>query len=234
MPDTAVTDTDTDTFLTPLKQHYLFNRIEEPEFTGLVRRIRTVTLDTGEALFHQDEPARRFYLVREGQIKLSRVSAAGQEKVIEIMMPGHTFAEAVMFMRRENYPVTAQALMPSTVYAIPNEAYRDILRQSTEACFRLLADLSIKLHSRVQELDQLAQQNATYRLIRHLTNRLPADCGPQAEVELDVPKHVLASKLSIKPESFSRLLNSLSQQGIITVENKRILVHDVHRLKHFE
>lgn len=217
-----------------LRQHYLFNSIDEALLAGLAQRVRQDSLAAGDILFHHGDPAARFYLIGTGQIKLSRISPAGQEKVIEIMYPGSTFAEAVMFMQNPVYPVTAQALVDSVIFAIPNQAYRDILAQSTEYCFRLLADLSMRLHHHVQELDHLAQQNAMHRLIRYLVNQLPPDAGNAYSLALTIPKQVLASKLSIKPESFSRLLAALAQEGVISVDKQTIVIHNVQRLKNHE
>jgi CRP-like cAMP-binding protein len=217
-----------------LKQHYLFNSIDDALLAGLAQGVRKVSLAAGEILFHFGSPAERFFLIGAGQIKLARISPAGQEKVIEVMYPGNTFAEAVMFMQNPVYPVTAQALSDSQLYAIPNQAYRNILAQSTEYCFRLLADLSMRLHHHVQEIDNLSQQNAMYRLVRYLVYQIPADAGRSCTLTLTIPKQTLASKLSIKPESFSRLLAHLSQEGIISVDRQTLVVHDVERLKNFE
>lgn len=217
-----------------LKQHYLFNNIDDTLLTELAQRVRKIPLTAGDILFHHGDPAERFYLIGTGQIKLSRISPAGQEKVIEIMYPGSTFAEAVMFMQNHAYPVTAQALVGGVVYAISNQAYLDILAHSTEYCFRLLADLSMRLHNHVQELDHLAQENAMHRLIRYLVNQLPADAGNAFTLTLTIPKQILASKLSIKPESFSRLLATLAQEGIISVDKQTIVIHNVQQLKNHE
>ncbi len=217
-----------------LRRHYLFNSIDEAQLTSLAQGVRKLTLAADEILFHHGTPAERFYLIGAGQIKLSRISPAGQEKVIEIMYPGNTFAEAVMFMQNPVYPVTAQALADSIVYGIPNLAYRNILALSTEYCFRLLADLSMRLHRHVQELDYLAQQNAMHRLIRYLVNQLPPDPGNSFTLTLTIPKHILASKLSIKPESCSRLLGVLSQAGIISVDKQTIHIYDINLLRNYE
>ncbi|HEY3486799.1 MAG TPA: Crp/Fnr family transcriptional regulator [Gammaproteobacteria bacterium] len=229
-----MTATAPDEIRSRLKQHYLFNSIDDALLADLVQGVRKVTLAAGEILFHYGNPAERFYLIGVGQIKLARISPAGQEKVIEIMYPGHTFAEAVMFMQNPVYPVTAQALVDSVLYAIPNQSYRNILAHSTEYCFRLLADLSMRLHRHVQELDNLAQQNAMHRLIRYLVNQLPPDTGSSFSLTLSIPKQVLASKLSIKPESFSRLLAVLSQAGIISVDKQTLVIHNVQQLKDYE
>jgi CRP-like cAMP-binding protein len=92
----------------------------------------------------------------------------------------------------------------------------------------------MRLHHHVQELDHLAQQNAMHRLIRYLVNQLPPDAGNAYSLALTIPKQVLASKLSIKPESFSRLLAALAQEGVISVDKQTIVIHNVQRLKNHE
>lgn len=223
-----------DTLESELRQHYLFSNIEEDLLQELLQRVRVIELKSGDNLFHQDEPAELFYYVQSGQIKLSRISLAGQEKVIEVITQGQFFAEAVMFMQRASFPVDARALIASIVYSIPNQVYRNILEKNTKYCFRLLGDLSMRLHNQLQEIDHLAQQNATYRLVRYLINQLPADCGNRYELKLTIPKQVLASKLSIKPESFSRLLAILTSQGVISVSKSHIIINDVEKLRNYE
>lgn len=219
---------------TELRQHYLFNDIEQSLLDELLQRVRVIQLSAGDKLFSQEETAEYFYYVQQGQIKLSRVSQSGQEKVIEVITSGQFFAEAVMFMQRKKYPVDAEALVDSVVYSISNQTYRGILEQSTQYCFRLLGDLSARLHTQLQEIDHLSQQNATYRLVRYLINQLPPDCDNRYDLKLPIPKQVLASKLSIKPESFSRLLAILSGKGVITVSRDHIVINDVERLCHYE
>ena len=68
-----------------LRSNYLFNNIENSLFEGLIKRIRVIELKTGSILFHQGDPAEQFFYIETGQIKLSRISTAGQEKVIEVI-----------------------------------------------------------------------------------------------------------------------------------------------------
>ena len=154
--------------------------------------------------------------------------------VAAMLTYGQVFAEAVMFMETRKFPVAAEALTDSVLYSIPSLAYQGILKQNSEYCFHLLGDLSMRLHTQLQELDHLALQNASYRLQRYLIEQLPADCGNRVELKLNIPKQVLASKLSIKPESFSRLLAVLSNQGMITVTRNHIVINDVDQLRKYE
>lgn len=216
------------------KNHYLFSALEETEQQKIARTLRTMQLDAGEYLFYQGQEANQFYMVQEGQVKLTRLTPDGNEKVIEILMPGQTFAEAVMFMSREEYPVSASAIVPARVIAFQNQVFMDILRHNNEACIGLLGDVCTRLHSRLQEIESLTMKNATYRVVRYFLNEWEQHPNRQQRVELQTQKQLLASRLSIKPETLSRILSTLKEQGIIESQGKDITIIDVGRLKAYE
>jgi CRP/FNR family transcriptional regulator, dissimilatory nitrate respiration regulator len=194
-------------------------------------RSKRISLQAGEILFHQGDPADRFFLVLKGLIKLSRMSPNGQEKVVHLTGPGETFAEAVMFMEARQYPVTAQATSTTELLCIPSEPYREALGASPESCFRLLADLSTRLHSRLRDIDQLTLQQATPRVVNYLLGQAPQATDRRSVITLKAPKHVLASRLSVTPETLSRILHGLSDAGLIRVEGRQIELLDTEALR---
>jgi len=71
-----------------LRNTPLLSRLGEQQLQRVSARAVHRTLDEGQWLFRQGDPARRFYLVVEGQLRLFRLSPEGTEKVIEIVSPG--------------------------------------------------------------------------------------------------------------------------------------------------
>jgi len=88
----------------------LLRPLSRDQLERIARHAVRFYLGDGESLFQQGDTAERFYLVTKGQIKLYRLSPEGNEKVIEIVTPGQTFAEALMFLNRPHYPVGATAI----------------------------------------------------------------------------------------------------------------------------
>lgn len=214
-----------------LHRIYLFAELNDQQLAKVKHCMRTVRLSADERLFDHGQHADRFFFVHAGQIKLFRLSLGGIEKVIEIVRPGQTFAEAVMFMKRQNFPVNAEAIEDTEVWSFDNRCFLQILRESSDTCFRLMADMSQRLHSRLNEIDHLTLQNATYRLISYLLQEIDEKTQTTADVHLGTPKSIIASRLSIQPETFSRILHNLNREGLISVEGKVIHVHDTRRLR---
>lgn len=214
------------------RQHLLFSGFDEAQLLQVANVIAEICIADGEHLFRQQEPARYFYLLGSGQIKLYRLSAHGEEKVIELIAPGQSFAEAVMFMDIGVYPVNAQALGECRLWRVEMAAYRALLQQAPETSLRLLGYMSQRLHQLIREIDQLTLQNATMRIVQFLLNALPPQStdAPQP-IQWETPKSILASRLSVRPETFSRILQQLSQEELIRVHGKTVEILDVAALR---
>lgn len=222
--------------LDDIRRHHLLSGLSDEQLEKIQRSTRIIHLVDGEHLFEQGEQADRFYQVISGQIKLYRVSAEGSERVIEVIQPGQTFAEAVIFMEKRCYPLNAEALGKTELMAFDSNTFLKSLQESKDACFRLLADMSRRLHHRLNEIDYLTLQNATFRLVHYLLQQIPAEQqdDDQVEIKLTTSKSIIASRLSIQPETFSRILKNLSKKELIAVKGKTITLLDVDALRDYE
>ncbi|KPK56724.1 MAG: hypothetical protein AMS22_00245 [Thiotrichales bacterium SG8_50] len=215
-----------------LQTVYLFSALNPPQFDEALADARCLTLDKSQQLFEQGAPARHFYYVRRGLIKLYRLSPEGEEKIIELVGPSESFAEALMFAEGEAvYPVSAQALEVTELVALNSRHYRDVLRGSVDTCFRVMGKLSRRLRALIEEIDRLSLHNATYRLVTYLLQQLPPGVPTAPNVQLTTAKTVIASRLSIKPETFSRILARLTQRGLIEVHDTNIVLRDIAALE---
>ncbi len=213
------------------RQNPLFRSLSDEQMAQLLAATHIKQLAQGLGLFEAGSPAEHFYLLKSGQIKLYRLSPSGQEKVIEIINPGQTFAEALMFLDIPGYPVNAQVLSDAELYVISNRAFLAILRESVESCFHVMANLSVRLKQQLNEIDALTLQNAGLRVVNYLSQLIPAGEEGDCDITLPAAKNIIASRLSITPETLSRTFNTLSREGLIVVDGLHITVHDVEALR---
>ena len=232
--DSAIVNSDSPLY-EAIRQHYLFASLEPDAFEKLVRAIGAQSLTKGEILFHRGDNARHFYYVNTGLVELSLVSASGEKKTLEVIGPGQTFGEAVAFMAEHKFPVTAEALADSELCQIPSRDYVDLIQANPDACMRLLADISRRLHARVREIEHLTIQNARSRLVSYLVDHITEKSGEdEAIVRLNLPRNVIASRLSITPETLSRLLRNLTDEGLISTEDRIVFVHRLSDLRLYD
>lgn len=206
-----------------LKTAPLLAGLNHEQLERVSRHAVRVVLGAEQLLFSQGDPAERFYLVLKGQMRLFRLSPGGAEKVIELVSPGQTFAEALMFLSAPRYPVGAAALVPSELLSLDARDFAQMLRDSVDTCFLMLGFLSQRLRCLIGEIDNLTMHTASSRVARYLLFKVPPE---QRSLTLDVRKGVLASRLSIQPETFSRVVKELAGQGIIEVHGARVVILD--------
>ncbi|RKT44848.1 Crp/Fnr family transcriptional regulator [Thiocapsa rosea] len=206
-----------------LKTAPLLAGLSHDQLERVSQHATRVTLGAEQLLFSQGDPAERFYLVLKGRIQLFRLSPGGAEKVIELVSPGQTFAEALMFLNAPRYPVCAGALAPSELLSLDARDFALMLRESVDTCFLMLGSLSQRLRGLIGEIDNLTMHTASSRVARYLLTKVSPE---SRSVKLDVRKGVLASRLSIQPETFSRVMKELAGRGTIEVHGAQVTILD--------
>ncbi len=217
--------------LKEMRQCILLNAMNDSQFTQIVGSCRVLQLDDNEILFEQGSQLTYIYLVISGGIKLQRLAPSGDEKVLDIVQPGKTFAEATLFDGNSSYPVSAVAVLPTVVVGFEADTYLQLLKDSNELSINLLGNFSKRLKWMVNEVERLTLHNATFRLVEYLLSQISENEHHQTTFSLTVPKRVIASLLSIKPETLSRTLKELSNSGLLRLEGAQIELLNIDKLR---
>lgn len=147
--------------------------------------------------------------------------------VVELIQAGQSLGEAVMFLGQP-YPVNGDALEDSLLLFLPAGPLFDACARDPMLSRRLLAGLSMRLHSLLKDVETYSLTTATERVVIYLFNALgEAEAGT---VTLPVSKQVIASRLNLTPETFSRILQRLAEDGGIRVDGRDIVVTDRRKL----
>lgn len=233
----------------------LFQEMTPQELRRLSGGCRLRRYARGDNVFCVGMPCEEFHVTVMGQVKLFALSPAGQEKVIELAGPGISFAEALMFTDRP-YIVNAQALTDTLLLSVGKAAVVHEIESDPRFAMRMLAGISRRLHGLVRDVQTYTLHSGTQRVIGYLLQALPEDsphpmepmpgCCPARRaaamaaepappastrsVSLPVSKATIASRLSITPEYFSRVLHDLEAAGLIQIDKRDIHIPDTARL----
>ena len=207
----------------------LFSDLEPAELERMAGDTQVMYPPKGEMVFHQGDPCNGFHCVVYGRIKLAFTASNGAEKVVEIIGPGQSFGEALMFMDKP-YIVSAQAVADSMLLHVSKPAVMMELERSPAFARRMLAGLSRRLHGLIQDVNAYSLDNGTQRVIGYLLKE--AQCDGEA-VTLQASKSVVASRLNVTPEHFSRILHDLTEQGLVKVRGRVITIPDLARLRDY-
>ncbi|MCE1183167.1 MAG: Crp/Fnr family transcriptional regulator [Rhodocyclales bacterium] len=213
----------------------LFNGLAPEEIARIARGTREIHASKGDILFHKGDPCNGFHLLVYGQMKLAFTSSQGSEKVVEILTQGQSFGEAVMFMEKP-YIVFAQALSDSLLLHISKNAVFDELARDHNLCRKMLAGMAMRLHQLMNDVESYSLHSGKQRIIGYLLREIPDSDLNTDKVAVSLPtnKGIIASRLNLTQEHFSRILHELSELKLIVVEGRTIHIPSVTKLRQHE
>jgi CRP-like cAMP-binding protein len=212
----------------------LFKELAPAEIDRLAAGTTELFVPRGEIVFQRGDPCVGFHAVVYGQVKLSFVTPQGGEKVVEIISPGFTFGEALMFMDKP-YIVMAQALSDTLLLHVAKEAVFHGIEHDPGFARRMLAGLSRRVHALMADVESYSLQSGTQRVIGYLLRQEAEGGDGQAgyTVRLPTSKSIVASRLNLTPEHFSRILHELVDRGFVAVEGRDVRIVDAQKLRDY-
>lgn len=210
-----------------------------PLFSGLSRddlaRIRLefeeMDVPRGTMLFRPGDLCSGLHVVVSGHVKVSLGSADGAEKVVDLAGPGQTLGETAVFLDRP-HKTAAETLSHSRLLHISKERVYSAVQNHPGFAQRVIAGLSHRLDRFINDLESLTLHSGTERVVSYLLSRLDGAAErPQAAVTLPASKGVIASRLNLTQEHFSRILHDLAATNLIRVDGRYISIPDVAQLR---
>ncbi|MCC6531608.1 MAG: Crp/Fnr family transcriptional regulator [Burkholderiales bacterium] len=213
----------------------LFSDFGEEDLERIAAGSSVLYVEKGRVVVQRGDPCVGFHAVVYGQVKLGFTSAQGAEKVVDIIGPRQTFGEALMFLERP-YIVSATALADSMLIHVGKNAVFAEIEGDPGFARRMLAGLSRRLHGLVNDVEAYSLRSGAQRVIGYLLRENgdePAG-GNTLSVTLPTNKNIIASRLNLTPEHFSRILHELASAALIEVEGRNVRILDVERLRNYE
>lgn len=209
----------------------LFKEAAAEEIDRIALGTRAVHATRGETLFHKGDMPEGFHLVVYGQVKLAFISPQGADKVVEIIGPGMSFGEAVMFLESPHV-VYAQTLADSLLLHVSKKVVFDEIERNPKFARKMLGGLSRRLHGIISDVEAYCMHSGAQRVIGYLLRDAEqAERGARVDVMLPTNKGVIASRLNLTPQHFSRILHELTEAGLVSVEGRTIHITDIERLR---
>jgi len=202
----------------------LFSGLPEDDIAEIADVLREKDVLKGETIFSDGEPSRGFYIVASGSIKIYKLAPDGKEKILHIFGKGQPFAEVAVFSG-DPYPANALALQKSHLLFFPKKEFVDLIAMKPGLALSMLGVMASRLRQFAVQIENLTLKDVPARLAGYILY-LVEEQSDNESVELDVSKNHLASILGASPETLSRVMNRMAQEGLINVEGRIISIID--------
>lgn len=209
----------------------LFNGLEENELARIRSELGQLDAPRGTTLYRSGDPCSGIHVVVSGQVKVALGTADGAEKIVDLAGPGHTLGETAVFLDRP-HKTSAETLTDTVLLHIAKDDVLAAVRNHPAFAQRIIAGLSQRLDRFIGDLESLTLHSGTERVAAYLLSHLDGkEQRPNASVTLPASKGVIASRLNLTQEHFSRILHELVAIDLIRVDGRDIAIPDVAQLR---
>ncbi|WML42936.1 Crp/Fnr family transcriptional regulator [Neobacillus sp. PS3-40] len=209
----------------------VFKGMNEIDLQLLQKVTRSHDFQKGEFIFRDGERSETLFVVKEGLIKLTKMSAEGKEQIVRVLFPGDFFGLFAL-LRNEKHYANAEALGKTVICSIDKKDFLKMMESHSEMSFRFLLAVNDRLYEADESVGFLGLMEVEQRLARALLlfhDKMKAQKG---EFTLPISKKDLASFIGTTPETISRKLLSFMSQKLINTDGRRnIKILEFDRLK---
>lgn len=206
------------TALQALRSQPYFKTLSEDELKKLVRTLIERTYDKDEIVFLEGEPSQGLYIVREGMVKVYKLSSEGREQILAFSGAGRSFNEVAVFDGGPN-PANVSASEPTTVWIVPRTAIINLIEQDPQVALAIIKNLGTRLRHLVGLVEDLSLRQVTGRLAKLLLETA-------SQQEHILTQQEMAARLGTVREMIGRSLRQLEARGFISIEHGRIVIVD--------
>jgi CRP-like cAMP-binding protein len=209
-----------------LQRINLFKGMTPEEMDALARMTRMESVKKKTTIFLPGDPSRQVYLLKEGRVKISRISEEGRELTLALLGPGEIFGEleALDDLPRDTL---AEALEETQLCVIHKELFLEMLRRRPELSFRLIKLIGFRMRRIESRIEDLVFKDVPARLA-HLLIELSKSYGkasPQGiRLQVKITHQEIANLIGSIRETVSAALGEFKKEGLIAFEGRRIVL----------
>ena len=189
--------------------------------TSLREQVSYRNLVKGERLFRRGDAAKYIHIIKTGRIRLVRSTVENRIASLEFARAGDLVGENALF--EEFYSYSAIANVVSRVIVYDRSCLPQIIEHYPDLVEDLLRKLTQKINYYQTNLELREIRAAHQRVLQYL--RYVADPNFRT-IHLDYPLQDIARQLGFTPATLSRALSKLEEDGFITRQSDRIVLHE--------
>ncbi|GFM36189.1 Crp/Fnr family transcriptional regulator [Desulfovibrio psychrotolerans] len=202
----------------------LFAGLTDEQLTGLASVIVDKPYEKGEVIFVEGTPAKGFYIVAQGRVKIFKSAPDGREAVLHVFGPGEPFGEVAVF-QGGTFPAHAMTVEKSRLLFLPRDALVARISSDPTLALNMMAALSGRLRQFAGKIESLTLKETPQRLAAYLITASELKDGADS-FSLDIAKGLLAGMLGTARETLSRALGRMVEEGMVAVEGRQITILD--------
>jgi CRP-like cAMP-binding protein len=216
-----------------LENFNLFEGLSPDKMKELDKKLSMSNIDKNEIIYFADEPSNSIFLLKEGHVKLTRISDDGKEAITAILRPGEIFGELAIAggSIRED---TAIALDETIICTISKENFENLLIENPKLNLRITKIIGMKLQRVERDLENLTFKDSSTRIIDFLiryAEEYGKKIGDEIFIKTTLTHQDIANLTATSRQTVTTVMNNLKDEKIIDFSRNKIIVRNSGKLR---
>jgi CRP/FNR family transcriptional regulator len=218
-----------------VKKIPFFSLLSEKELELIDQITTEKVFKKGEYIFFEEEKGDKFYVIKNGQVKLTKMIKNGDEQILNIFSDNDIIAEIIAF-DKGNYPASAVTMKKTTLIVFEQSDFEDLILKHPSIGVKLLQELSGRLRRAQQTVRDLALKDSSAKvagLLLFLAKKYGEDKNGKIILDLSLTQKEMANMIGSSRETVSRVLGKLENDGLIKTSRKKITIYEMDKIKNY-
>lgn len=215
-----------------LAQCQLFRNINLSALTDIIQTATRRHFAGGSFIFYQEDEANTFYVLLEGNVRMSQITPEGHQVIVHFFGPGQGVG-IIAALGQFAYPLTAEAVEDCLFLVWDSQ----LMNQLMEKYPRLAINAARMLAGRFRELQDRYRELATERVERRVARtllRLAKQLGKKIDggilINMPLSRRDLAEMTGTTLYTVSRIVSKWEQAGLVKTRREQLIITAPHGL----
>ncbi|RAK08427.1 CRP/FNR family transcriptional regulator [Halanaerobium saccharolyticum] len=218
-----------------VKEIPFFSLLTEEELNLIDEIAAEKEFKKGEYIFFEGESGDKFFIIKDGQVKLTKMIKNGDEQILNIFSNNDIIAEIVAF-DKGNYPASAVTMTDTEVIVFDQSELENLILKHPTIGVKLLREMSGRLRRAQQNVRDLALKDSSARvagLLIFLAEKYGKKKKNKVVLDISLTQQELASMIGSSRETVSRILGKFENEGLIKTSRKKINIYQPDKIKSY-
>ena len=206
----------------------IFTDLTDSDLTKIASKMVPRVYEKGQMILLEESMGETFFIITQGAVKVTRLSADGREVILAILGESDFFGE-MSLLDGEGRSANIVANEDAKVLTLSRNDFLDCLESYPKIAIALLEELAIRLRKSDQQIESLSLSDSEHRIGITLI-RLAAELGTIKQGHVTVKnlpyQQDIANMAGTSRETVSRTLKLLEDKKLVRRENRNLTIYN--------
>lgn len=211
----------------------LFGELTESEQKEIWNHVITRSYTKSNIILFEEDQGDSLFIIKEGKVKITRLSEEGKEVILSILGEGEFFGE-MSLLDGESRSANVIALSDCKVFILKRDNFLSIIKSTPQIAITLLEELAGRIRKSDQQIEYLSLADAENRVAMTIL-RIAEQSGTfkmgKVTIEELPMQQDMANMSGTSRETISRMLSEFADKGYIERKGKKLVLLDYEKFK---